>query len=82
MGIGVSLFMIALGAVLAFAVTATFSGINIATVGLILMIVGAVGLFVELVFFMPRRRAVVTQEPAAAPYAGSSRTVVQERSTL
>jgi hypothetical protein len=80
MGIGVSLFLIALGAVLAFAVTATFSGFSIATIGIILMAVGVVGLIVDLAIFMPRRRSVVVQDPAA--YGGSSRTVVQERSTL
>jgi hypothetical protein len=82
MGIGVSLFLIALGAVLAFAVSATFSGFSIATVGVILMAVGVIGLIVDLAIFMPRRRTVVAQDPAAAPYAGSTRTVVQERSTL
>lgn len=48
MGIGTSIFLIALGAILKFAVTATVSGIELATVGVILMIVGAVGLAVSL----------------------------------
>jgi hypothetical protein len=75
MGIGVGIFLIAVGAVLAFAVNATVSGVDIVTIGVILMIVGAIGLFVDLAIFMPRRRAVVTSD-AAAP-----RTVVQERTT-
>ncbi len=51
MGIGTSLFLIALGAILYFAVTASISGISLATIGLILMIVGVIGLLISL-FFM------------------------------
>ncbi len=81
MGIGVGLVLIAIGAILTFAISATFSGFSIATVGIILMIVGGVGLLVDLLIFMPRRRAVTTtQATAADPYApGTSRTVVQDR---
>ena len=57
MGIGVSVFLIAVGAILTFAVNATVSGINIQTVGVILMIAGALGLIVTLLVFAPRRRA-------------------------
>ena len=64
MGIGTSIFLIALGAILKFAVTATVSGIDLATVGTILMIVGVLGLLISLVWLMQadRRRGVVTQE--------------------
>ena len=48
MGIGTSLFLVALGAILYFAVTASISGISLATIGLILMIVGGIGLLVSL----------------------------------
>ncbi len=48
MGIGVSLFLIAVGAILYFAVSATVSGISIATVGVVLMIVGGIGLLLSL----------------------------------
>jgi hypothetical protein len=44
MGIGVSVFLLAVGAILAFAVTADVSGLSLSTVGVILMIAGAVGL--------------------------------------
>jgi hypothetical protein len=44
MGIGVSVFLLAIGAILAFAVDLTVSGLDLATVGVILMIVGAIGL--------------------------------------
>jgi len=56
MGIGVSVFLIAIGAILTFAVHATLSGISIQTVGIILMIAGAIGLLVTLTIFAPRRR--------------------------
>ena len=44
MGIGTSLFLIAVGAILYFAVDADISGLEITTIGLILMIVGVIGL--------------------------------------
>ena len=55
MGLGTSLLLIALGAILYFAVTATVSGISIQAVGLILMVVGGVGLLITL-FWMTRAR--------------------------
>ena len=51
MGISVSLILIAVGAILTWAVTATTSGIELGTVGVILMIVGAAGLVLSLVFW-------------------------------
>jgi hypothetical protein len=51
MGIGISIFLIAVGAILRFAVTATLAGVNIQTIGLILMIVGVVGLVLSLIFW-------------------------------
>jgi len=63
MGLGPSIFLIALGAILKFAVTATVSGIQIATVGVILMIVGIVGLVISLMYLMQQRRAVVARDP-------------------
>jgi hypothetical protein len=48
MGIGTSIFLIAVGAILYFAVETSVSGIDIATVGLILMIVGIIGLVISL----------------------------------
>lgn len=49
MGIGASVFLLAVGAILAFAVTADVSGVSLGTVGVILMIAGAVGLLWSLV---------------------------------
>ena len=63
MGIGTSIFLIALGAILKFAVTASVSGIDVATVGVILMVVGAVGLLISLLWLMQAaRRAPVARE--------------------
>ena len=49
MGIGTSIVLIAVGAVLKFAVTASVSGVSLATIGVILMVVGAIGLLVSLI---------------------------------
>ncbi|MGD0197135.1 MAG: hypothetical protein ABSC56_04400 [Solirubrobacteraceae bacterium] len=48
MSIGTSIVLIAVGAVLRFAVSVSTSGFNLHSVGLILMIVGVVGLFLSL----------------------------------
>jgi hypothetical protein len=59
---GTSILLIAVGAILRYAVTATVSGISLQTVGLILMIVGIVGLVLSLFYMVslsPRRTAVV-----------------------
>ena len=48
MYIGTSIFLIAVGAVLAWAVTAEVAGIDVQTAGVILMVVGAIGLIVSL----------------------------------
>ena len=67
MGIGVSVFLMAVGAVMTFALERDAEGINLDTVGIILMIVGAIGLLVSLLFWRD-----------AAPWAGRGRTVVRE----
>lgn len=51
MGIGASLFLIAIGAILAFAVEVTTEGFNLNTIGIILMIVGALGLVLSMIFW-------------------------------
>jgi hypothetical protein len=50
--------------VLTFAVNATVRGIDIQTVGVILMIVGGLGILLDLIIFAPRRRTVTTYERA------------------
>lgn len=51
MGIGASLFLIAAGAILAFAVTDAVDGVNLGTIGWILMIVGALGALLSMIFW-------------------------------
>ena len=68
MRIGASLFLIAVGAILKFAITRHFSGINVQTVGVVLMIIGIVGLAASLILLGTRRRTTVVQS-AALPYA-------------
>jgi len=65
MRIGASLFLIALGAILRFAVTThNTHGFNVGTAGVILMIVGAVGLIITAIWMSTRRRTdVITQGP-------------------
>ena len=64
MGIGVSVFLIAVGAILAFAVDVSVSGLDLATIGVILMVVGVIGLITSMVIFgrsgFGGRRTVVT----------------------
>jgi hypothetical protein len=67
MGIGISLVLLAVGAVLAFAIDVTSSsGVNLNTVGIILMVVGALGLLASLTIFgsfgARRRGEVVVEE--------------------
>ena len=66
MALGTSLFLIALGAVLRFAVTVSTHGFNIHTVGVILMVVGIVGLLISL-FWMTTWRDRAAARPR---YAG------------
>jgi hypothetical protein len=76
MGIGVSIFLIAVGAILAFAVNAEANGIDIQTVGWIVLAVGLMGLVLSMIFwsswggpgyFTSRRRTYVEEGPAAPP---------------
>jgi len=78
MGIGVSVFLFALGAILTFAVNATVSGLDIATVGVVLMIAGALGLVMTLAVFGPRRTASASRQTVVEEYddgLGRRRTV-------
>ena len=76
MGFGIGIFLAAAGAVLAFAVTKTVSGVNIHTVGWILLIVGIVGIALSMVFWSSwagpgywsgRRRTTTVDERPAGP---------------
>ena len=64
MGIGTSIFLIAVGAILKFAVTASVSGIELATVGVILMVVGVIGLLISLFLIATARdRRTTVRDP-------------------
>jgi hypothetical protein len=69
MGIGVSIFLIAVGAVLAFAVNAEVSGLDIQVVGWILLVVGAIGILLSIMFWSSwggwGRREVVEERPSS-----------------
>jgi len=75
MGLGTSIFLIAVGAILDFAVTWRVQGVDLKTVGAILMVIGVIGLVLSLIFWNswggfggreyveggPRRRRVVDE---------------------
>ena len=65
MGIGTSIFLIAVGAILRYAITANVEGVDLDVVGLILIIVGIVGLvlsFLWITIWSDRRRGTVVGE--------------------
>lgn len=72
MGIGVSVFLLAVGAIMTFALNAEVSGIDLDTVGVILMVVGVIGLLFSMMFW--------------SSWGGfnrsESRTVVRDREVL
>jgi hypothetical protein len=73
LSLGVSIFLLVVGAILTFAVDVTASGFSINTVGIILMVAGVIGLLLSLLFwssFSPYRRG-------GAVVGGD--TVVEER---
>ena len=75
MGIGISIFLLAAGAVLAFAVETTAEGVDLDAIGVILMIVGGIGLLFSALFWSdwaPYRRDRGVARPA-------DREVVRER---
>ncbi|HEX5945906.1 MAG TPA: DUF6458 family protein [Acidimicrobiales bacterium] len=73
MGFGTSLFLLAVGAILTFAVEVDAEGLNLDAVGVILMIVGAIGLVASMVYwntwggFSRRRRVVEEDVPRTGP---------------
>ena len=76
MGLGVSLILIAAGAILAFAVNAHVSGVEVETIGWILLVVGIVGGVLSMIFWSSwagpgywsrRRGAYVDEGPPPGP---------------
>src|SRR5882762_10377477 len=74
MGITASLLLTAAGAVLTWGVNASVSGLNIHTIGVILMIVGIVGFVVSLFFW--------SSWGGFGTYGGRDTTVIRERDTI
>jgi uncharacterized protein DUF6458 len=62
---GTSILLIAVGAILRYAVTATVSGVSLTTVGLILMIVGILGLVLSIFYMASLRSRRVVSGPVA-----------------
>ena len=80
MGIGTSIFLIAIGAILRWAVTLSVSGIQLQTVGTILLVVGIIGLIISLLWttlWAERSRPATTDRRAASP--PTEREVVRDR---
>jgi membrane protein implicated in regulation of membrane protease activity len=70
MSLGSSIFLIAVGAILRYAVTASVSGVSIQTIGLILMLAGALGLVLSLfysVVWRPRGERIVERRGYEPP---------------
>jgi hypothetical protein len=76
MRIGGSLFLIAVGAILKFAITDQVNGANLGTIGIILMIVGAIGLVVTLIWMSTRNRTDIIER---GPGGTRGRTYVTPR---
>jgi uncharacterized membrane protein YjjP (DUF1212 family) len=53
-GVGVSIFLIAVGAILTWAVNVAVSGLELKTIGVILMVVGGLGLVLSMIFWSSR----------------------------
>ena len=68
MRIGASLFLIACGAILKFGVTKQVNGVDLSAIGVILMIVGAVGLLITLIMLSTRRRTDIIHTPDRTTY--------------
>ena len=87
MGIVVSLILIAVGAILTWAITDTSDGVNLTAVGVILMCVGLVGLVLTMMFWQSWfgsgmwRRTAYAEGAAPAPRRGR-RVVVEEEDDL
>lgn len=86
MGIGVSILLIAVGAILTFAIHVTTTGFNINTIGIILMVVGAIGLLTALIVggfgsWTGVRRTTVVNDPYDAGVAPARRRRVVRHET-
>ena len=75
MGLGASMFLIALGLILALAVEVDVGPLDIQTIGWILVLVGIVGIALFFTVWKPRRKVLNPDEAASAP----RRVTIDER---
>ena len=89
MGIGASILLIAVGAIFTFALNVSIGWLDLDVVGWIMMLAGAIGLFMTTVIWGPRRRTVVTRDhtpvvderPVVTPDRSVERERIVERDT-
>jgi hypothetical protein len=74
LGLGASLFLIAAGAILIWGVNAEVAGLNVDAIGVILVVIGAIGLVLSMIFWSSwggmsggRRRATYVEEGPPGP---------------
>jgi hypothetical protein len=75
MGLGVGIFLVAVGAILAFAVNSTSGAVDINTVGWILLVIGLLGIVLSMLFwqswagpgYRPRRRTTYVDDGPPPP---------------
>ncbi|MDQ2960492.1 MAG: DUF6458 family protein [Candidatus Dormibacteraeota bacterium] len=85
MGLGVGILLIAVGAILAFAVNVDTSGtgVNLHTIGLILLVVGVLGTVLSMAFWSSwggfnSRRRTTTTTPGAVPPGTTTTTTTDQ----
>ncbi|MEZ0166865.1 DUF6458 family protein [Kineococcus sp. LSe6-4] len=78
MRLGTSIFLLAVGAILTFAVTYSVAGVDLQTVGVILMVIGVLGVVLEFAMFRPRDQRT-TSVTTADPVSGTTRSETTRR---
>lgn len=82
MSLGAGIFLLAVGAILAFAVNIDVPGVDLTVVGYILMIAGGIGILLGIVLLSRRRSSVATSRTAVDPVTGERvrRDIGEDRS--
>jgi cytochrome c biogenesis protein CcdA len=79
MSIGLGILLVAIGAVLTFALNVTVDWIDLDLVGYILMVAGAIVIILGLIFMMRRRRSISTTSSTADPAVGQRVTRTEDQ---
>jgi len=74
MSLGAGIFLLAVGAILAFAVDAQIPGVDLTVIGYILMAAGAFGVILGIVLMLRRRQSSTTTRSAVDPASGEQVT--------